>query len=99
VIVRWTDTALRHLDAVHNYIAQDSPHYARETVDRLTRRSAQIGQFPRSGRQVAEFEAESVREVLEDPYRIIYRILPERVDVLAVIHTSRQLPRRDFPRA
>jgi plasmid stabilization system protein ParE len=90
VIVLWTHTALRHLSAIHDYIAQDSPHYARETVDRLTARSAQIGQFPQSGRAVPEYEAEDVREVLEDPYRILYRIRPERVDVLAVIHTARQ---------
>jgi plasmid stabilization system protein ParE len=99
VTVRWTATALGHLDAVHSYIAQDSPRYARDTVDRLTRRSAQIGEFPYSGRQVPEFDAEDIREVLEEPYRIIYRILPRRVEVLAVIHTSRQLPRRGFRRA
>jgi len=98
VIVHWTATSLRHLDSVHSYIAVDSSHYARETVDRLTRRSAQIGQFPYSGRRVAEFEAEDVREVLEEPYRIIYRITPDRVDVLAVIHMARQLPRRGFRR-
>ena len=64
-------------------------------MDRLTGRSAQIGQFPHSGRMVPEYEADDVREVLEDPYRILYRIRPQRVDVLAVIHMSRQRqPRR-----
>ncbi|HET8655111.1 MAG TPA: type II toxin-antitoxin system RelE/ParE family toxin [Longimicrobiaceae bacterium] len=96
MIVHWTRTALRHPTAVHDYIAEDSPHYARETVDRLTRRSGQIGQFPYSGHKVPEYEeAEDVREVLEDPYRILYRIRAERVDVLAVIHTARKRhPRR-----
>jgi plasmid stabilization system protein ParE len=96
VIVHWTQTALRHLTAIHDYIAEDSPHYARETVERLTGRSAQIGQFAYSGHTVPEYEeADDVREVLEDPYRILYRIRTERVDVLAVIHTARQRhPRR-----
>jgi plasmid stabilization system protein ParE len=31
--VHWTDTAEGHLDAIHAYIAQDSPEYARPMVD------------------------------------------------------------------
>jgi plasmid stabilization system protein ParE len=31
--VHWTDTAEGHLDAIHAYIAQDSPEYARHMVD------------------------------------------------------------------
>jgi plasmid stabilization system protein ParE len=33
-----------------------------------------------------------VREVIEGAYRIIYRILLDRVDVVAVIHGARELP-------
>jgi len=43
--VRWTDTALAHLDAIHAYIAHDSPEYAKRMVDRLTRRSQQIASY------------------------------------------------------
>lgn len=90
MIVHWTHAALRHLSAIHDYIAQDSPRYAREIVDRITARSGQIGQFPESGRAVPEYSREDVREVVEDPYRIVYRIRPERVDVVAVIHSARE---------
>jgi plasmid stabilization system protein ParE len=71
VIVHWTLTALRHLSAIHDFIAQDSPNYAREVVDRITGRSGQLGEFPESGRGVPEYPSEAVREVLEDPYRIV----------------------------
>ncbi|MEJ2648628.1 MAG: type II toxin-antitoxin system RelE/ParE family toxin [Sedimentisphaerales bacterium] len=70
--VHWTDTALRHLDAIYHFIAQDSPPYAKRMVDRLTRRSQQISEFPFSGRSVPEYEMEQIREVIEGPYRIIY---------------------------
>jgi toxin ParE1/3/4 len=60
-------------------------------VDRLTRRSIQISQQPMSGRKVPEFNMDHIREVIEGPYRIIYRIRPERVDVLAVLHGARDL--------
>jgi len=29
MIIHWTDTAESHLDAIYNYIAQDSPEYAK----------------------------------------------------------------------
>ncbi len=48
--IHWTDTAIDHLSAIHNYIALDSKQYAKRTVDLLTKRSQQIGNFPQSGR-------------------------------------------------
>jgi toxin ParE1/3/4 len=90
--VHWTDTAQQHLDAIYRYIAQDSPVYARRMVDRLTRRSQQIGEFPLSGRTVPEYQMSQVREVIEGPYRIIYFIKPDQIDVLAVLHGARKIP-------
>ena len=86
--VHWTDTAQAHLDAIHAYIAQDSAEYANRTIDRLTRRSQQIADFPLSGRRVPEYDMDQVREVIETPYRIIYHIKPDQIDILAVIHES-----------
>lgn len=61
-------------------------------VDRLTKRSQQIGTFPQSGRIVPEAEHPQIREVLEGPYRIMYHIKPDQVDVIAVIHGSQHTP-------
>lgn len=84
--VHWTETAQQHLEAIYNYIAQNSPVYAKRMIDRLTRRSMQISTHPFSGRTVPEYESEHIREIIEGSYRIIYRIKPDRIDVLAVIH-------------
>ena len=89
--VHWTDTAEGHLDAIHAYIAQDSPAYARHMVDRLTRRSQQISDFPFSGRKVPEYNVNQIREVIEAPYRIIYHIKADQIDVVAVIHCAMEL--------
>lgn len=91
-MVRWTDTAIEHLAAIYEYIARDSARYALRMVDRITRRTIQIGMYPESGRMVPEYQAEEIREVLEQPFRIIYRIRPNQIDVLAVVHGARQLP-------
>jgi len=86
--VRWTDTAQEHLDAIHAYIAQDSPEYAKRMVDGLTRRSQQIAGFPLSGRRVPEYDMDQIREVIEGTYRIIHHIKADQIDVLAVVHAA-----------
>jgi addiction module RelE/StbE family toxin len=92
VRVHWTDTAIDHLLSIYEYVSHDSDVYADRLMDRLTRRSQQIGTFPRSGRSVPEYETPDIREVIEGSYRIIYRIKEEQIDVLAVVHSAQQLP-------
>ena len=89
--VHWTDTAEGHLNAVYAHIAQDSPEYARHMVDRLTRRSQQIADFPSSGRRVPEYDIDQIREVIEGFFRIIYHIKPDQIDILPVIHGARDV--------
>ena len=93
--VEWTDNALEQLWAIHEYIAQSSPEYAQRVVDRLTKRTQQIRDFPLSGRMVPEYNAPQIREVIEGSYRIIYYIKPDQIDVLAVIHGAQQTPWSD----
>jgi toxin ParE1/3/4 len=92
VKVHWTTNATRNLVAIYDYIAQNSPRHARGMIDRITRRTEHLAAFPLSGGVVTEYDDEAVREVLESPYRIIYRVRLDRIDVLAVIHGARQLP-------
>jgi len=84
--VCWTNTAEGHLDAIFDYIAQNSKEYAKSMVDRITRRSQQIAEYPLSGRVVPEYDFNQIREVIEGSYRIIYHIKSDQIDVLAVIH-------------
>ena len=84
--VHWTDSAIAHLLDIYEYIARDSSIYAKRMIDRITRRSEQIADFPMSGRKVREYETDNIREMIERPYRIIYRIKPDQIDVLAIVH-------------
>jgi len=88
-----------HLRAIHDYIAQDSPRNATRLVDRVTRKTQRLVRFPMSGHLVPEYEIEPggsiIRQVLEGNYRIIHRVKPDCVEVLAVIHGARELPTLD----
>jgi toxin ParE1/3/4 len=92
MMVSWTQNAKRELRAAHDYVAQNSPRYAQGLVDRITRKTEQLAQFPQLGAEVPEYEDESIRELLEHSYRIIYRVREERVEILSVVHGARQLP-------
>jgi addiction module RelE/StbE family toxin len=84
--VHWTRNAIGHLTNIYEYISLNSSTYANRTVDKITRRSEQIANQPYSGRKVPEYDAKDIRELIEKPYRIIYRIKPDQIDVVAVIH-------------
>jgi len=86
--VHWTRNAIGHLPNIYEYISLNSPTYANRTVDKITRRSEQIANQPYSGRKVPEYDAKDIRELIEKPYRIIYRIKPDQIDVVAVIHDA-----------
>lgn len=88
--VEWTATARRHLRAIHDYIARDSPFYASRMVARIVERSEQIAAFPESGRIAPEYARGDVREIFEDPYRIMYRIKRNAVRMIAVVHSARK---------
>ena len=90
--VQWTDNAVAHLVKIYEYMALNSPTYAKQMVDKITNRSVQIAAHPLSGRKVPEYDSDVVRELIEHPYRIIYRIKQDQIDVLAVIHGARLLP-------
>jgi len=88
----WTLEARVQLRAIEAYIAQDSPAAAKRTIARLIQRARQAGDLPHSGRQVSEHRRDDLRELPEHPYRIIYRIQAEQVDIVTVWHVRRLLP-------
>ncbi|HEV3236165.1 MAG TPA: type II toxin-antitoxin system RelE/ParE family toxin [Gemmataceae bacterium] len=90
--IRWTKTAKGHLRGIHDYIAKDSAQYAKGMIDRLTRRVGILASMPEVGPVVQEYNEQSIRELFEHPYRIIYKVFAKQIDILAVVHSARLLP-------
>jgi plasmid stabilization system protein ParE len=89
--IDWAESAVvTLLDAVE-YIARDSPSYAAALAIRAERAAASRSELPERGRRVGEFDDEAVREIAVDSYRLIYRVQPGRVMILALVHKSRDL--------
>jgi plasmid stabilization system protein ParE len=79
------------LEAIANYVAQDSPAYAAVVVRTIVSRAKMLSRFPRSGRKVPEFDDEKMRELLAYSYRIIYQHQESHVLIVAIIHGKRLL--------
>lgn len=92
--VLWTDTARNDLESLVDYIAGEDPAAAMQVLDRLEQRAQALGMQAQRGRIVPELRAVGVlhyRELMERPWRIVYRIGAGRVLVLAVLDSRRDL--------
>jgi toxin ParE1/3/4 len=91
VEVRWTPQATEDLDSIVEFIARDSPQYARLFVLDIFQTVERISKFPRSGRVVPELKNPVVREVILGQYRLVYRVKGAGLDLLTIYHGARLL--------
>ena len=90
--VVWTRPALEDVQQIHDYVARDSPRYARAVAEQLFAAVERLGTHPLSGRVVPELEQATVREVIAAPYRIVYRVRADVLEILTVVHSARRFP-------
>lgn len=92
VKIVWTELSTRDLKEIFDYIAENSLCYASITTNKIYHRVQMIADNPFLGRIVNEFNVESIRELIEGNYRIIYKIKSDhQVDILRIYHSARLL--------
>ena len=89
--VRWTSQATVDLEAIADFIAEGSPHYARLFAVDVLDATERLATFPQCGRIVPEANDPIVREIILGNYRIVYRVKPGTVEILTVYHGARLL--------
>lgn len=97
-MVKWTNHALAQLRHIYDYIAQDSPLYAKRVAAALVRKTFLLNELPRLGHKVQELDEDNVRELSQYSYRILYEIKATHIDILAVIHRRRDFQAGEIPR-
>lgn len=90
--VIWSPQSVRDLEAIHVYISDESPRYADLVVGRLVAAVERLHAFPESGRIVPERADPSIREIIVGPYRVVYRLRPDLVEIATVFRGSRLFP-------
>ena len=88
----WSVWAGDDLVAVAEHISRDSESYAATVVRELVAAARWLRVFAERGRRVPEYDDPSVRELIVRKYRLVYRVHPERVEVLRIIHGAREMP-------
>lgn len=89
--VDWSDCARNDLDDLVRYIGRDSELYARHFGQKVVLATRQLKTFPESGRIIPEAEDKTLREIIVQGYRVMYRLESDRVLILAVMHGSRNV--------
>ncbi|MFQ5515918.1 MAG: type II toxin-antitoxin system RelE/ParE family toxin [Myxococcota bacterium] len=90
--ILWSPRAIRDLEAIRNYIALDSPAYGALIVERLVRAPERLQEFPESGRIVPERGDPRLRELIVRPFRIVYRLRGDAVEIVTVFRATRIFP-------
>jgi toxin ParE1/3/4 len=91
--VIWSPQAIRDVESIRAFIAQDSPSYAELEARRIVAAVERLRTFPASGRTVPERPHAAIREIILPPYRIVYRLRDEAAEIVTVFRASRQFPR------
>lgn len=89
--VKWTPGAKADVLNLVAYISQDRPDAARRMAAKLRAAASSLRGLPEMGRMVPEFDEPSIRELVVRPYRLVYRVKEEFVDILAVVHSRRAM--------
>jgi len=95
--VRWTPRAADDFEAIAEFIAADSPHYASLFVTDTLAAVERLIDFPRSGRIVPEAQDPALREFVLVNYRIVYRVKDDLAEILTVYHGARLLDPSRLP--
>ena len=88
----WTSQAVEDVEAIRDYVARDSLHYASLLASRLVSSVESLAEFPDSGRIVPEIGDPELRELIVGNYRIVYQVEQGTATVLTVFHAARLFP-------
>jgi toxin ParE1/3/4 len=90
-----TEDAERDLEDLYSYIAEfDSPGHADRALARLLEAAASLATSPQRGSQPKELRLlgiQEYRQVFFKPYRVIYRVVDDRVVIYVIADGRRDM--------
>jgi toxin ParE1/3/4 len=90
--ITWSIAAENDLKNIYDYISVDSEFYADKVVDEIYKSALVLETHIRIGKVVPEFGHQSIRELIEGRYRIIYKIENEhKISIVRIYHSARLL--------
>ena len=96
LIVRTPD-ANSDFNEIWSYIAQDNAAAADETLDRIESQCVRIAAYPESGRDRSDL-CPDLRSISVGNYLVFYRVTPNSVEIIRVLHSARDITPKTFSR-
>jgi len=93
-VVLWTEVALRDLERLAARLHERAPQRAEKILERVLSRGESLATLSHRGRTPPELRPIADRtwlEVLEAPWRILYRVVEDTVEIHAVLDGRRDL--------
>jgi addiction module RelE/StbE family toxin len=93
-IVTITANAKKDLREIMSYIARDNPRTAMKLLEKMELKINTLDHFPHRGGYVPELLKRNIkdyRQLLESPWRIIYKIDKDIVNVLLIVDSRRNV--------
>jgi toxin ParE1/3/4 len=90
----WSPAARDDLHDIVVFIARDNPERAMSFGYELISQADRLQGFPEIGRMVPEYRNSNIRELIFNPYRLVYRINHDRelCEIARVWHSARGIP-------
>ena len=92
-----TAEAFGDLERIGDYIARDNPARARSFVQELINKARQLGDLPQGFPLVPRYAHLGVRRRAHGSYLIFYRVEPDQVTVIHVLHGAQDYEALLFP--
>ena len=90
--LRFLPSADADLKDIHLWVAQDDEGAADRLVRRIVAATGRLGAFPESAPSREEL-GEGIRSLVVGRYLVLYRVGPDSVDVIRIVHSARDLER------
>ena len=89
--VIWSDAAMSDMAAIKDYISRGSPANAQRVLARIEGAAERLVDFPYAFRMIPEFQDPDRRETFVYEYRLMFRVEPDHIRILRVVHGRRLL--------
>lgn len=95
--VRLSARAERDLQSIFEYVHDNNPNAAHDLLDRLMSACLELGTRPLLYPIAPRHEGSGIRRRVLGTYGIYYRVSPELVEVVTILHGARDIDRLLFP--
>jgi addiction module RelE/StbE family toxin len=92
--VIWAKSAFDDLGKIIDYIAQNNPLTAQKLLNQIKNKIETLCYLPHRGRHIPELQKQGIliyRELIIPPWRVMYRVSKNKVYILAIIDSRRNV--------